>query len=230
MPHKKLDLELLPYRESFSKGKDPGGWGRGYGKGVYKRIGDYFPYTIVSRVLKEFIGKPVDDAFSKYCKIVPVYQQQFFWDEIKPKRPRWRNIVYYFIDENGLIQKNNKEVAKTIYKIPSFDIEYGYINYETGDTKTRREHNSYIHSRYSWGIIKGKLYEFEHKNYLYYKCFYEQQFKKRKLIKQKAKEQREKQYSFLTKSELEIINNRKDDIINRDRHGFDDMSFKNRAT
>lgn len=99
----------------------------------WHKIGHYYPYKIVERICESHIGKPFDEAFSKYCKMVPVYQQHYFLEEFSPKYFHWRND--YFVDENGLIQANRD---KNKYKGP--------YTFYSADYKTEERH-----------IVTGKL-------------------------------------------------------------------------
>lgn len=213
------DLDLLPSRESMQKHKFLKLRRRNYHHEDYHKTGDYYPYTIIKRILLEFVGKSVNEAFSKYCKIVPKYQQKFFWDEFLPKR--WMQTSYYYIDKDNLIQSNIKPRRKS-YEVRSFDIQYGWKNIKTEKIITRF---NYCDNDREYGIIKGTLYKFQHKNYLYYKCFNEELSKKRKFLREKKKKQQQKQYSFVTNFEKKIIKDKQLDIITRDRLGFNELSF-----
>jgi len=220
MAHKTIeDLDLLPSRESMCKNKFLKERRRNYYQGDYHKTGDYYPYTILKRILSKFVGKSVNDAFSKYCEIVPKYQQKFFWEEFLPKR--WMTVRKYYIDENNLIQSTIKPKRKS-YEIRSFDIKYGWKHIKTGEVVPRRYHYT---DNYEYGVIEGILYKFQYKNYLYYRCFNEELSKKRKVLREQKKKQQQKQYSFITNLEKKIIKDKQLDIITRDRLGFSELSF-----
>lgn len=89
----------------------------------YTQIGDYTCYTIIDRIIKEFIGKSFNDAFSKYCKIAPKHLRSYF------KRDFNGNYPYYYIDDEGCIQyikEQNQYKGPYIFK--SDDILYGKIH------------------------------------------------------------------------------------------------------
>lgn len=213
------DLDLLPSRESMRKDKFLKAYRRNYRGGDYHKTGDYYPYTVLKRILSKFVGKSVNDAFSKYCEIVPKYQQKFFWKEFLPKR--WMKVSRYYIDENNLIQSNIKPKRKS-YEVRSFNIKYGWRDIKTGEIVTRYSH---YNDGQTYDVIEGTLYKFQHKNYLYYRCFNEELSKKRKVLREEKKKQQQKQYSFVTNLEKKIIKDKQLDIITRDRLGFNKFSF-----
>jgi len=65
------------------------------------RVNDIWPWDRIDKLLKKYIGKPFDDAFSYYCKQVPKYQQHIFLEYFSPSHYRWRD--EYYIDDDGLI-------------------------------------------------------------------------------------------------------------------------------
>jgi len=82
----------------------------------YHRVGDYFPYTLAKRVIKNNIGKSFEMAFHYFCTIVPKYQQKYFLQRFENRRHllldgdnRWNGYDFYsdyYIDDQGLIQTN----------------------------------------------------------------------------------------------------------------------------
>lgn len=173
MSNKTLNLHHLPYRESMTKGKDKGGWGMYYRRrGSYKKIGDYSIYKIITRILEEFLGKPVDEAFSKYCKIVEPHQQKFFWERLSCER----NWYYYrhYVDTQGNIAEFLEEPQPKTYKVNSWDIKFGHLH-----PVTLKPLDYFWGVKYVWGPIKGQIYTHHNKDYKYFRDFYEQRAKKR---------------------------------------------------
>ena len=103
---KLTDLSTLPFRASMTKGRD---LLNHYGKGAYRKVNGYFPYTHAERIIKKYKKKNVNVAFSEYCKVVPIEQQQEFWDVFE-KGYRWRRHRdvtandHWFIDKHDNIQ------------------------------------------------------------------------------------------------------------------------------
>lgn len=64
----------------------------------YHKVNDYSPYVHVKRIIKLYLGKSFDEAFSRYCKLVPKYQQKVFLKEFDGKYPDC------YIDNDGNIQ------------------------------------------------------------------------------------------------------------------------------
>ena len=61
---------------------------------------DLIYYKLADYILNNNIGKSFDMAFHYYCTKVPKYQQCLFLQN-------FRTYNRYYIDENGLIKKNN---------------------------------------------------------------------------------------------------------------------------
>lgn len=93
-----------------------------YPQGNSERSKD--PWIISSRVVKSFIGKQFDKAFSYYCSLVDFQYQYCFFQEFEERRwwgYRWYG--YYYIDKVGNIQyrkpktrNNPKRSAKEYYE------------------------------------------------------------------------------------------------------------------
>lgn len=182
-------------------------------------------YIIVNRILENNIGKSFDLAFSYYCKKVNKQYQYLFLEEFQERR--WS---YYYVDEFGNIQYNNSyiETKKPII-IPSKDYQYELVHKITG-----KKHNEWssFHKNYNIGdwervTISGCLMIFESENDPRLKRIRsEKQQARRKTDRFLKKEKKERQYSFLTKLEKDLIAQRQQDLIKRDSHGFDENSFK----
>ena len=195
-------------------------------------IGHYSPYTLIDRVCKIYLGKHVNDAFSDYCKRVPKYQQKFFLDHFNGKR--WGT---YLLDENNNIILNPRFNQKKIYKIYSDDYKIGYKY--IGKDKFRRflwknkviTEKPYFHdlSEYEPIVISGHIQYFEsRKDPRYIKYHAEKQKKYRRALRERRKEDKLRQYNFLTKSEQQRILDKESNDIKIIKHGFDlKTSFRN---
>lgn len=251
MAHKTIDNEELPYRSSMRKSQYSGPWYYRY-KGA-ERINGQSIYKILHRTLEKNVGKSFDLAFSYFCKLVPKKYQNLFLNEF---RRRYRGETDYIIDNNGNIQVNPNGMYKNFgrYKGPyKFSITPDKEEWHKKiEYLTHRELLSLISSKIPWYwspitydsfyeipwrvrnqyekvIVLGKSIEFEsQRNSKFKQLKAERRAKKRKADREDKKIRAQKSYSFLTKSEQAIIDARKNDLVNRDRHGFDDMSFKNR--
>lgn len=186
------------------------------------------------RVLENSIGKPFDLIFSKYCKVVRFNRDEFL-DNFRGFR-RWGS--NYIVDEKGLIQKNpngfssryktKKEQKVTFY---SFDYEEGYYNPISKQILTEKEYKNkyWICENTIWKriVIKGFWKEFDSiKDKEYIRLISEKRKQKILYNKKLKKYNKEKAYSFLTRSEQQLIKEKELDLIKRDSHGFDENSFK----
>jgi len=54
-------------------------------------------YKVKERILYHYIGKPFDEAFSHFCKIVPKHYQSLFLEEFESPFSRWNE---WKLDEN----------------------------------------------------------------------------------------------------------------------------------
>lgn len=194
------------------------------------------PWMIIKRTIKHFIGKSFNEAFSYYCKKVPKYHQHYFLEEFYRKKYWYQNKRYdcYYIDDEGLIQ-NAKIIEKKIVKLYSNDYKVAWRLIDKppkwhwlkiGEITFDRPNYGFEHY-YEQFIYSGKVIVFESKNDPRFQRYHQE---KQQAWKRKSKEdkfaRKNKAYSFLTKAEKERKEQREKDLINRDRHGFDDESFK----
>jgi len=206
---------------------------------TYHPTDSIWPHNRVERIIKKYIGKQFDKAFSEYCAQVPVYQQYLFLEEFNPKYHYWRNT--YRINKQGNIQKvKPPKKNKQVY-------------YYSDDYKTELRHritNRLKPNSFSSKYIKGILTYYDHNSYYPYKSStakdyvevctkgYKIVFKSRKdreyrkLITQQQKRNRKAQllkyaemeakaYNFLTKSEQDLKKQKAIDLIKILKHGFD---------
>jgi hypothetical protein len=199
---------------------------------TYHPIDNVWPGERVSRILEKKIGKQFSKAFSYYCSLVPVYQQNEFLDEFREKRHTWYGPDYY-IDVNGNIQKTKRKKEKKT------------IIFYSDDYKAEKRHKitNRLKTSYYWSewknlklkeedfhdvVVSGYAKEFSsRKDPEYQKLHQEKEREKRRNDKIKQKEKELLEYSFLTKSEQEYFNSREANKLNILRHGFDyETSFR----
>lgn len=177
--HEQEEKYTLPHREGFSARvlREEGAWAD-YGKNYFHPVNGIWPYDRCNRILHKNIGKSFDDAFSKYCKEVPVYQQHIFLDYFTPDWKRWS------VDNEGNIQyRDNKRKNKFTIKSWDYKSERVYIHKATGRETSYidwRKHHEYD---YEYKTVQGSIYYFDGKNHLYYKRLYYEQYQKRKALR-----------------------------------------------
>lgn len=247
-------LENLPKRIGIIKDvkvNDIAGYSYNVGTSSYPRVNGYYPWTIIDRILTHFYQKDVNEAFSHYCKQVPKFCQSNFWEQFEPRRRRWRT---WWLDENNCIQNDTLVPSYNgPYYIYSSDYKAEWKHKETGHLRSdftevyvrvAKYTNHLVHYKYKpWktkGIgsyialpeefelvkVSGYKLTFASKNDpRYLRIMYERETLRRKNEKARDLERKNKQYSFLTDSEKEKRKQRAIDLVNRDRHGFDDESF-----
>jgi hypothetical protein len=166
----------------------------------HHRVGDYTPYDIARRIIKEFIGKSYDEAFCKFCSLVPKYQQDVFNDCLDREMEFGKR--RFNIDEEGnLYNVKDPNEYKGPYSITSDDYEFEWRHKITGELKPM----------YSYGVnntdyekitTKGEIKYFSSKTSPEYKRYFSERLKERnRRLKHKLKEQRNKNYSFSRVSE-----------------------------
>jgi len=226
-------------------------WSYGHGSTDYHKVNGYFPYTHAIRIIKHYMGKSFNDAFTHFCKIVPKYQQHQFFERFKEKTYKHGRYIECYIDENGNIQSHkNLNECKGPYTFKSKDYKERWvkkIEYYTFNELLGLKHKSVWYkapkiynniyeipwrdkSIYKKEIISGEILSFDNK---YDSKLIQLKSEKRQSDKKNIKElklaRKVKQYSFLTTSEKLKKASKEKDIITRDRFGFDDDSFKGEA-
>lgn len=187
---------------------------------------DYY-WVKLDRILKSHIGKNVDEAYSKYCKVVETYEKQYFFKEFR-NNSRYNST--YTIDLNRCIQLNpdrwQKKKKSCIFR--SFDFAYGYYDTKNKEYVSKLGFNwRYESDRYIYCVISGFEKTFESKQNPEYKRLNAEKIKAQKLHKKALKkEAKEKEYCFLTEKEIALKKSKETDILTRNRKGFDDESFK----
>jgi hypothetical protein len=158
-----------------------------------------FNYNLAKRIIKKYINKPFDDAYSEYCKKAKLESKELFHDFFKPGNSYVYNRLGYYIDDNGFIQNVKKIEKEIIYKVYSWNYRGEYVlNYET----RKREYK----------VISGQVFEFKHKNHLYYKKLYEQ-----RALKRKAERNSIPIHNYSADALLSITRNIEEYIINKQK-------------
>lgn len=194
------------------------------------------PYVKAVRIIKKFIGKQYDKAFSAYCKLVEQYDYHYFSDEFK-EHSRWG--AEYIVDANGNIQKNKAYTLRGRYHkgkfsknsdgviiFKSFDYKEAYVNRFTGEIKT---HITFCSNKgdYIYSVISGFWAEFDDPKDKTLLRYIKEDEKQKKLADKRYKKYlKEKEYSFLSNDDIKEIKDKERDLIARDAHGFDENSFK----
>lgn len=203
-------------------------------KRSWHKIGHYYPYKIVERICESHIGKPFDKAFSKYCKLVPIYQQHYFLQEFTPKYFHWRND--YFVDENGLIQyTRNKNQYKGPYTFYSADYKTEERHIVTGKLKPEerwwsRKKYKVDDSLYEKVVVSGFSETFDSKNDRKYKRLTSE---KRKAIEREWKVKKKlpsiNEQDFRRILKEKELKEREENLTKILKHGFDPVtSFRKR--
>lgn len=164
-------------------------------------------YFIKHLVLKKYLGRSFDDAFSEYCKKVPIYKQSDFLEEFTNRK--WRSNANYLVDESGNIQFNPDGFIITFQKykeryrnkpviFTSIDYKTGYINRKTKEIVDKNDSFvKFFPSNYKEIIISGYKREFESKKDPEYIRLKAEKRKQEKLLRKLNKKYRkQKEYSF----------------------------------
>lgn len=191
-----------------------------------------YAWVKAERIIKKYIGKQYDKAFSEYCQLVEQYEYYRFENYFE-KTPGSLWEPEYIIDVQGRIQKNKKyyknlKKEKTGVWFYSYDYEKGYMNKITGEIVDK--YNSFVRffpEKFEEVIISGFKKWFDSDKDPEYIRLYKENEKQKKLNRKKLrKEQSEKAYSFLTEDEIKRKKSDENDKYKRQAHGFDETSFK----
>ena len=216
-----LDLEALPMRERM---RPFVAWGR-YRRRTWYRIAEH--------TIKRFMGRNFDKAFAYYCRRVEQQYQYKFFDYFENFNTCKRHKENYIIDKDKNIQilkdpyhKNNR-FPKTVY---SDDYKYAWFLKKEYENLLFRflpnppkyswqsqgfyvlekiDRASNIPERYKdmyeYRLLSGYSTTFEKRDNKYKRFLWEEEDKRRKLERIKQREKKEIEYSFLTKSEKELL-------------------------
>jgi hypothetical protein len=201
---------------------------------TWHKVGDYNPWTIAERVIENNIGKPFDEAFSYYCKLVPVYQQNVFLEEFNLGRQYYRHLDYR-IDEEGLIQrKRDRNKYKGPYTFYSRDYRVEERHIETGKLKPEDRWWSKKYkvddSMYVKVVASGFSETFDSKKDRRYKRLTAEKYKEY-LRNCKARKKRPdiNEHDFRRILKEKELKEREENLIKILSHGFDPVtSFRKR--
>jgi len=205
----------------------------------YHKVDGIWPWKRVKRICEAYIGKQFSQAFSEYCKQVPVYQQKYFLEEFSNRGRRNSDYwTYYFVDKQGNIQKHIGEYF--IEKAKNKKIYYYSDDYKTekrhkvtgaaypGDWFSRNKKN-FNEDDYEYVVVSGYFLEFKSENDPHYIRLVTDQRKRKKAAQRVAeKESAAKAYSFISKTEEEAKKEKAKNRIKIEVKGFDyETSFRN---
>lgn len=93
----------------------------------YRSESSDLPDVKARRVIKKFLGKSFDKAFSYFCTLVKIHEQKEF---LRLFNDRYWYIAEYIIDNQKRIQlnPNNQKRKKKSVTFTSIDFEVGYYN------------------------------------------------------------------------------------------------------
>lgn len=221
-------LKYLPKKESMRKGSHHGWWCNW--RSASHRVKGKYPHVWAKYTLEKFIGKNVNKAFSYFCDIVPKYMQQEFWDELdyneecmrKDRRNKYRQ-RYFFVNKQHRIQTTGW---------PRRDKDYFYENHRIRKIVIQPMYPNRPHPKYGIKLKEvatvKEIVEYDAKYYEgtkgYYRALYQERMQYRRRNKAWRDEYKNKEYD-LQRLKREKKANEEDELI-RDRHGFDENSFK----
>lgn len=199
----------------------------------YHDVGGINPYRRIKRILKEYLGKSFDEAFSKFCLKVPKYQQKIFLSYLKKKSDvanRYSSYwgEYLIDDDNKIIFVKERPRRKVVFY--SHDYKEEKVNRITGvkysddwwfrvkNCKKKNIEKKY----YVIKIISGFKKEFDSRHDREFKRLNAEKIKKqRRASREYFANKKEIEYSFLTKDEIELKKQKEIDKYKILKHGFD---------
>jgi hypothetical protein len=199
-----------------------------------------YPWVKARFIIKKFIGKNYDKAFSAYCEIVKPYEQNVFYDDFFKKEEGSTWEPEYIIDKQNRIQVNRAKLRQDAKRradrksrgVTFYSVDYaiGYMHKQTGVLMTVDEfkrYRSYNENKYVEVIISGFSKHFKSEKDPEYIRLNAEKIKQKALLeKTEKKEKRVKAYNFMTKAEIERKKSEAQDLIKIESHGFTDESFK----
>lgn len=222
------NFDKLPKKESLSRRQS--GWSRG---SFYKYKGKWC-WAVAKRLILHYEGKPVNKAFSHYCRIMPSYLQKEFWDIFDDKISRYKHRPSFLVDDDANIKIIRQKSTKSVtfisfdYKTEINNPHYSNFNYKENchrKPKWMKLGLDYFEPE-TYVVVDGFSKEFESKNSKEYKRLVHEDNKAKTLNDRLILlEKQNKVYCYLTREELKNKSN-EDDIIDRNRFGFDENSFK----
>ncbi len=243
-------IELLPFRESrvaYSVRE----------KTFYAPYDHYYnadtnPYKICEYILNNNIGKSFNLAFHYYCKLVKKYDQHIFLEKFQDKN-HWKYNPWSLDENNNIVFINWREPKKyyfysedyktelrhkiTGHAKKEFNPKYSYKYHERYKHKYRTEKIEYYNykNRYKAQdsdfepiVVSGFEMKFESKNDSRFKKLNaEHQSKLRKRQREADRLKKQIEYSFLSKTEIELKKEKQLNLQKIISHGFDpELSFR----
>lgn len=199
-------LEQLPTRQSrkqFLTEKHGDMWDlKRFDHPWYRSDKNDLCWVKAERIIKKYMGKSFDKAFSEYCEKVELFEQKEFLDFFDENH--WRND--YIIDAQKRIQLNLEKTPR--YKKPiyfrSFDYQEGYYNIVTKEIVQSPRWWEYKNDNNIRVIIRGFEKTFESRKDPEYQRLQAEKIKAQKRNERLLKEQKKnRQYCFLTDKEIE---------------------------
>jgi len=175
-------------------------------------------YKLVDRIIEEFVGKSVNDAFSKYCKLVGNIDARdyIFWKNFENHGYYYKK---YYYDENYIIHTKSEKKKKPIvwksedYKtelrhylhndIKCEDYRFGYYKkkYYVSKYKIYVKYEDFVNV-----IVQGQKIEFETRKDPKYRKLQFQKIRKQRLEKRRWKKvNKQKEYSWLTSAQIQAL-------------------------
>ena len=212
------ELDNLPSREKV-RSPDPWRWRNG----LYHKVGDYWPYEIIERLLDNNIGKSFDSTFSYYCKQVPKYQQHLFLEKLLEFNRGYRYRPDFYVDNIGNIQRydyNKKKIIK-INLIPDVIAFDYYSKYDHKIVRVYERPNYWVD--FKLVVEKDNAIYFESKNDRRYQRIIQEKIRK-------VKKEKKKPNKILTDQEFRNLLKQRDlkekeeNLIKIISHGFDPVT------
>jgi hypothetical protein len=220
-------FDSLPFRESraaYVTRKFGNMWNiHKFDHGWYRSDKSDYSYVKAERIIKKFIGKNYDKAFSEYCKLVEKYEQNVFYDDFFKKIGRLE--PKYSIDKQNRIQINKAKLRQDAQRrakrkergvtFVSIDYETAFMNKQTGEILSRKDYhgkikfdfsgNAYIQdNNYIEIVVSGFSKHFESEKDPEYVRLNAEKIKQKALYRKiEKKEKRAKAYDFMGKAETE---------------------------
>lgn len=176
-------------------------------------------YRLTTILVNNFVGKSIDDAYSKFCKLVPNKNHRWlFWNAVN--RGWWgKRYIRKYIDDNKIIRISPPsesslrvmEDAKKPYIFNSADFESGTFDRISGK---KVDFSFNFLTTVGWGlrnlrmrahaenlVTSGYQVEVYPKSKLEHRLKWEYRSKKRQLERARKQRLKEIEYSFLTREE-----------------------------
>jgi len=214
---------------------------------VYHPIDKIWPGERVQYICEKYTGKSFDDAFSAYCKLVPIYQQREFLKNVDPSFSKRIYYGYnmYYIDDNGLIQRRKKDKRQKTFKVRSLDYKTERRHKVTGakyptcgflpdnwrsiyKNMTAQSAQKLFDSEFEEVVIQGwkKVFDIPCKEYR--RLYHDVEKQRRKRDREERKETAKKIFNFLSKREMDEKEYKSSNNLKIVRKGFDLVtSFRN---